>query len=311
MASFVLASFVSASTALASSSAAAAPRAARCGKTAQAALRRLAAVATLLLVAFAPPCARAEETAEPARLDATDERTDLPVPAAATLVTRASGPVLRELKATVAADPAAVLAFYRRELGQRGWKEAATGAVDNAYELRRSFSAAEGTAVLVLGHAADATSISLVIRVSEEVVAARALEAREAERAARGVPLADAAPRDSGDAAGNLGRSSGILRPRADANLPIPVPEMAEAIAHDGATGRLTFTSGASVRALEMFYRGTLKAQGFAERPGEAHSGVAALEFVKGAETLLLTFAREGNVVTVTATGAALQTAAR
>ncbi|MGP8122893.1 MAG: hypothetical protein ACLP8B_20505 [Xanthobacteraceae bacterium] len=304
-------SFVLASTAFASLPSA--PRAARCGKTARAALRWLVAAAALVLVALAPPCARAEETAEPARLDASDERTDLPVPAAATQVTRVSGPVLRELKATVAADPAAVLAFYRRELGQRGWKEVPAGAADHANEIRRSFSAAEGTAVLVLGHAADATSISLVVRASEEVVAARALEAREAERAARGVPLADAdaVQREAGDMASNLGRSSGILRPRANVNLPIPVPETAEAIALDGAAGRLTFTSGASVRALEIFYRGMLKAQGFAERPGEAHSGVAALEFVNGTETLLLTFAREGNTVTVTATGAVLQTAAR
>lgn len=275
-------------------------------------LRTLAAGLALLLVALAPGGVRADDVAEPARLEAADDHSNVPVPATATEVTRTSGAILRQLKAVVAADPAAVLAFYRRELTRRDWKEEKTGAVDTASEIRRSFSGAEGTAVLVLGRAADATSISLVIRASEEVVAARALEAREAERAARGEPLKDAetVSPDGGDPA-NLGRSSAILRPRSDASLPIPVPETAEAVAHDAASGRLTFTSGATVRALETFYRGTLRAQGFAEQAGAPHAGVATLEFVKGAETLVLTFAREGNVVAVTATGNALKTAAR
>jgi hypothetical protein len=82
-------------------------------------------------------------------------------------------------------------------------------------------------------------------------------------------------------------------------------------VALDGAAGRLTFSSGATVRALEIFYRGALGALGWSERPASAHPGVAELEFVKGDEPLLLTLKRDGTTVAVTATGNALKTAAK
>lgn len=290
---------------------------------------RLAAM--VLALAVAAPAPRAEDSAEVARLEVGEQTSGLPTPRGAHDVVRQSGPILRELKAAIAADPAAVLAFYRRELEARGWTLDKAGAVDSAAETRRGFSGAEGTAVLVLTRPADETRISLVIRASEEVVAARALEARAAERAARGEEFAD--PDEVGNAPlpTDLGRSSALLRPRADLALPVPVPETAEAVAHDAASGRLTFTAHASVRALESFYRGVLKAQGFVETPHEPRAGVAELEFArtgdnrsgdkkgaekksdeKGAEDrLILTFARAGTGVLVTATGNALKTAAQ
>ena len=269
------------------------------------------AVLLLALVVAAPSAPQAEEAAEVARLEVGDDVGGVPTPRGAHDVTRDNGPILRELKASVAADPAAVLAFYRRELKARDWTEETAGAIDEAGETRRSFSGAEGSAVLVLTPAGGETRISLVIRASEEVVAARALEARVAERASRGEALADpdAASADPGPS--NLGATRGILRPRADLALPIPVPETAEAVAHDAATGRLTFTSQASVRALEAFYRGTLKAQGFAEKPHEPRGGAAELEFSRGEDRLVLTFAREGTRVAVTASGGVLKTAGR
>jgi len=284
-----------------------------------ASLRR--AVPALMIAAMAlaaPLVSRAEEAVETARLAVGDEISGLPVPAGASGISRTAGPILRELKARIAAAPVVVLAFYRGALGAHDWIEDKDGAVDSPAEIRRGFKGAEGSAVLVLTHAGGETAISLVIRASEEVVAARALEAREAERASRHEALAD--PDEiGGDAAQlNLGRTSAILRPRADLSLPIPVPETADAVVHDAAAGKLTFTSAASVRALETFYRGVLKAQGFAEKPHEPRAGVAELEFVKAgerksedhkdADRLVLTFTRESTSVAVTASGGVLKT---
>jgi hypothetical protein len=260
------------------------------------------------LMLCAPGAPRAEEAAEPAGLAAADDHSNVPVPAAATQVTRSSGAILRELKAVVAAEPAAVLAFYRRELTRRGWKEDKAGAVDEDAEIRRGFSGAEGTAVLVLGRAAGATTISLVIRASEEVVAARALEQREAERASRGESIVDPefAKADDPEAAKRGERPRGR-----GAAYPIPLPQNAEGVTFDAESGRLAFTSGATVRELEMFYRLALKPLGFTEQPREGHVAVAELAFVKGGEPVIITFAREGTRVMVTATGGVLKAAAR
>lgn len=268
-------------------------------------------LAALALTLGAPIVSHAEEAVETSRLAVGDQIAGLPVPAGASNVSRTNGAILRELKARVSAAPTVVLAFYQGALGAKSWVEDKAGAVDSATEIRRSFTGAEGTAVLVLTHAAGETAISLVIRASEEVVAARALEAREAERASRHEALADPDEIGKDPAPAGLGRTAALLRPRADLALPIPVPETADAVAHDAAVGRLTFTSGASVRALETFYRGVLKAQGFIERPHE-RAGVAELEFVKdgdkkGEQKLVLTFAREGASVAVTASGGVLK----
>ncbi|MDR3466020.1 MAG: hypothetical protein P4M07_08765 [Xanthobacteraceae bacterium] len=277
-------------------------------RRAGAALRVAGTTLALALMLAVPGAAPAEEAAEPAELAAADDHSNVPVPAAATQVTRTSGSILRELKAVVAAEPAAVLSFYRRELTRRGWKEDKAGAVDDSVEIRRGFSGAEGTAVLVLGRAAGPTTISLVIRASEEVVAARALEQREAERASRGESIADPefVKTDDPEAAKRGERP----RPHAAA-YPIPLPQSAESVTFDGEGGRLAFTSGASVRELEMFYRLALKPLGFTERPRDGHVAVAELAFVKGGEPVTITFAREGSRVVVTATGGALKAAAR
>ena len=256
-------------------------------------LRRIGALAALVVISAAPAPLRAEDTADVARLEIAEDTAGLPVPRGATDVTRISGPVLRELKATVAADGLATLAFYRHALGLRGWKEDADGAVDSAAETRRGFTGAEGAAVLVLTHAGGSTAVSLVIRTSEEVVAARQLEEREAERAVRGEAVAD--PDEP-------------LHARSDAAAPIPVPARAEGVVVDAANGTMTFTSPATVRQLERFYRAALRPMGFVERPAPPHPGVAALEFVKAEVPLLVTFARNGASVTVTATGNAVKT---
>ncbi len=66
--------------------------------------------------------------------------------------------------ASVPAKLASVLAFYRRELGKRDWKEDASKAVikDDTAELR--FATADGPAVLKLARANGDTTVSLVVR---------------------------------------------------------------------------------------------------------------------------------------------------
>jgi len=54
-----------------------------------------------------------------------------------------------------------VLAFYRSELGKRGWKESAEGAVVKPDQVQLSYSAADGPATLKLGLKNGETSVSL------------------------------------------------------------------------------------------------------------------------------------------------------
>ena len=74
-----------------------------------------------------------------------------------------------------------VLAFYRRELAARGWKEETSGAVLTDNEATLDFSSADQTATLRLGHKYDLTTVSLVAQVKEAALAARAKAKKEAD----------------------------------------------------------------------------------------------------------------------------------
>ena len=94
------------------------------------------------------------------------------------------GQTVREVHALVPAEVSTVLAFYRRELAARHWKEEAQGAVLKPEEVVLHFSSAEGTAVLKLGHKYDLTSVSIVQQVAKP--AAKAEPAARTESAAKG-----------------------------------------------------------------------------------------------------------------------------
>ncbi|MGE9009242.1 hypothetical protein ACO2JO_11710 [Leptospira interrogans] len=81
-------------------------------------------------------------------------------------------PFRRELEISVPADLASVLAFYRTELGKRGWKESAERAVMQADRVQLAFASPEGPAQLKLGRAKDETTVSLAQKYTE--VAAKA-----------------------------------------------------------------------------------------------------------------------------------------
>lgn len=88
----------------------------------------------------------------------------LPVPTRHTMTASEQSPFRREVTASVPADLAAVLAFYRRELGKLNWKEETKGAVVAADRVVIAFSSPDGPAVLKLGRKDGETSVNLAVR---------------------------------------------------------------------------------------------------------------------------------------------------
>ncbi|QAU43899.1 hypothetical protein [Bradyrhizobium guangzhouense] len=84
----------------------------------------------------------------------------------------AEAPLRTEIEARVPAELSEVLAFYRRELGQRSWQEKPDDAVIAVDRVQLAFVSPKGPAVLKLGRAQGETTISLAQRNPE--VAAKA-----------------------------------------------------------------------------------------------------------------------------------------
>ncbi|MBC9878124.1 hypothetical protein G8O24_12300 [Bradyrhizobium sp. INPA01-394B] len=112
-------------------------------------------------------------------LTAADPHAEMPVPTRAShssySTSRASGieiPFRIELKTQVAADLSDVLAFYRAELGKRGWQEMPDGTMVAADRALLVFASPKGPGTLTLDRAKGETMIDLVQRNTE--VAARA-----------------------------------------------------------------------------------------------------------------------------------------
>jgi hypothetical protein len=71
----------------------------------------------------------------------------------------------RELNASVPAELGAVLAFYRGELGKRGWKETAERAIVRPDQAQLAFVSPDGPATLKLGRSDGETSIDLAQKI--------------------------------------------------------------------------------------------------------------------------------------------------
>jgi hypothetical protein len=84
-------------------------------------------------------------------------------------------PFRRELEASIPADLSAVLAFYRSELGKRGWKESADRAVVKPEEVQLAYTAPDGPALLKLGRSNGETSVSLAQKYPAEAVKANVM----------------------------------------------------------------------------------------------------------------------------------------
>jgi hypothetical protein len=70
-------------------------------------------------------------------------------------------PFRKELEASIPAELNAVLAFYRGELGKRGWQETAEGAVVKPDQAQLAFTSPDGPATLKLGRKNGETTVNL------------------------------------------------------------------------------------------------------------------------------------------------------
>lgn len=93
-----------------------------------------------------------------------DETGGLPVPKRHTMSEGTKTPFRRELNANVPLDFAVVLDFYRRELGNRNWKEDVKGAVVAADHATIAYTSPEGPAMLKLGRDGKETTVNLSVK---------------------------------------------------------------------------------------------------------------------------------------------------
>jgi hypothetical protein len=219
--------------------------------------------------------------------------------------------VSRKIGGVTVAEIPVVLAFYRRELAARNWKEEASGAVLTDNEATLNFSSPEQTATLKLSHKYDLTTVSLVAQVKEAALAARAKAKKEADDkfmtdamdTAKQMMAADEARRAA--QAANL--SDAPLQAKADAKTPVPLPENAENVEFNAEDGKLEFDSSSSVKTIATFYRESLKSQGWKEQPSVINkSNMVVMEFSKAGKKLSFTAMQMGPKVNVSADGPGL-----
>jgi hypothetical protein len=96
----------------------------------------------------------------------------LPVPKEHTLSSLGTGKlpgsetvIRRELNASIPAELGSVLAFYRGELGKRGWKESAQIALVKPDQAQLAFISPDGPATLKLGRSNGETSVVLAQKI--------------------------------------------------------------------------------------------------------------------------------------------------
>ena len=250
--------------------------------------------------------------AEPQDLEAGPESSGLPLPKVSKTASSRGGDIRKELQAMVPAEVGPVLAFYRRELAQRNWKEESKGAVLTADGVALTFSSAEGTATLRLGHTYDLTTVNLVVQVSAAVVAAKA----KAEKEANDKFQRDADELVRATIAGDAKRAAAVqaakgpeapLRPLTETRAPVPVPETAENVDFNGTDGRLEFDASSSIKALAAFYRAAMKPLGWKEQPSVINGpNLIELDFAKGGKELTFTVMQLGTKANVRANGSGL-----
>ena len=249
----------------------------------------------------------------PPTLEADSEMAGLPRPKPTKTAksTGGSDSVRREMEVAVIAELPATLAFYRRELASRNWIEETKGAVVTPDNVVLNFSSAEQSATLTLGRKYDLTVVSLVTQVKEAALAARARAKKEADAKFMSDAAAMAKQVIAADEVRRVAQAAGLsdepLRALADSSTPVPLPENAENVKFDGADGRLEFNSSSSVKAVAAFYRGSLKSQGWKERPSVINQpNMVVMEFSKGNKALSFTAMQMGPKVRVSADGSGL-----
>jgi len=221
----------------------------------------------------------------------------------------------REATALVIAEIPVVLAFYRRELTNRGYQEQAEGAIINDSAVKVTFSKPDDVAVLELSQLHDLTDVRLVAQISKGAVAARRRAKQEADakwmqdalRSTQDLMAASEAKRLAA-AAAVANAPVETLRPLANSNTPIPLPENATAVAFNGDDGKLEFTSPSTPKSVAGFYRSELKALGWKEvRSPINKPAMVRLDFSKGAQKIGMTVMLFGGDARLSADGTGLQ----
>jgi hypothetical protein len=252
--------------------------------------------------------------AEPQFLEAGPYTSELPTPKRAVESRSSGNDTQNQLMALVPAEVGTVLAFYRREFEAHNFKEETKGAVVNPDDVLVTFTSPEGTALLKLTHKYDLTTVNLVVRDSEAVLAARAKAKKDADdkfdKDAQDLidaTLAGDAKRRAAAAQASNGPVE-TLSALAGAKTPVPVPETAEDIDFNASSGRLEFNSASSLRSVVAFYRAAMKPLGWKPQPSVINSPtMVELDFSKGGKDLSFTIMQMGKSVNVTADGSALE----
>lgn len=221
--------------------------------------------------------------------------------------------VKREAHALIPAELGPVLAFYRRELGKKGWIEQSKDAVVTTDRASLAFTSPEETATMQIGRKYDLTTVQIDVQVLPSVIAARAKAKKEADdrfiKDALAFGQAAIAEADAKRAAAQTARGpEATLRAMDGSSTPIPVPDTASDIDFDGADGRLAFTSSSSVSALADFYRSGMKTLGWKSTPSVINNpNMVVLNFSKTKQSISMTAMQMGPKVNVTATGSGLK----
>ena len=232
------------------------------------------------------------------------------------------GTTQHSMNATVPAQREAVLEFYRKELGSRGWKEDAQGVAANAGEAVLNFVSPEGPAVLKLGYQYDLTTVSLVQQLTKPEAVKPAAASKPSDMLAEAMKdmkdmqqmLRDAgamtAPQPPAAAPAPRGTDA-PLRKLAGNAAPIPMPDNAVDIEFDGAAGSLEFNSPSRPAVVADFYRDVMKEQGMSGGSSVINNAnMVQLNFSGRGKSVELTIMRMGPKTNVSATGSALQVAA-
>ena len=201
-----------------------------------------------------------------------------------------------------------VLAFYRRELATRGWKEEASGAVVTDNEATLHFSSPEQTATLKLGHKYDLTTVSMVAQVKEAALAARARAKKEADDKFMTDAMATAKQVIAADEVRRVAQAANLsdapLKGKCGSQNPGAAAGSAENVEFNAERGKLEFDLSSSVKVIADFYRGSLKLQGWKEQPSVINkSSMVVMEFSKAGKKLSFTAMQLGPKVNVTADG--------
>jgi hypothetical protein len=251
--------------------------------------------------------------AEPQFLEAGADVSDLPTPKRAISSGGSSSDTQIALVAQVPAEVGTVLAFYRRELASRNFKEQSAGAVLNPDQALLTFSSPDGTVTLKLNHKYDLTAVILVLKVSEAALAARAKAEKDAsdkfmkeaqDEANAAIAASDAKRAASAQASNGTTQTLGVL---AGANTPVPIPATAQDVDYDGASGRLEFNTPSGFKSVVTFYRSTMKSMGWKPQPSVINAPtMVELDFSKDGKDVSFTIMQMGDTVNVTADGSAL-----